>query len=103
MFDLAGWTKVSCEESETIKRDSARRGEPQYAVIYFPDLTLNVRAVGPFRSRARADEALARIEAALDLHDIDQGPSRLPSVVEMLTIDEAIELDALPDLEGSDQ
>ena len=24
MFDLADWTKISCEESETIKRDSAR-------------------------------------------------------------------------------
>lgn len=42
----------------------------QYAGVVFPARILHVAAVGPYRSRERAEAANERLTVALDSHDI---------------------------------
>lgn len=62
-----------------------------YVVAFFPDSTMNVAAVGPFRSLERAYAARDRLSLALDSHDTDEHPGRVPNIVELITEGEAVE------------
>ncbi len=69
-----------------------------YVVAYFPDATLNVEAVGPFRSRERAERVCDRLSAAIDAHPVgDYAPSRLPQVVPLISESEAVRAHGSPD------
>lgn len=63
----------------------------QYVVVYLPDLSLTAEAVGPFRSRKRAEE----VAAALDAADLDgngpEGSASAPQIVPLLSLGYAIE------------
>lgn len=65
----------------------------QYGVAFYPDDTIRVEVVGPFRSHARAEAAAARLEWSLgDLDDDLDMVDRLPNVVRLLSEREAVEL-----------
>lgn len=68
-------------------------GGPQYAVIIRPDATQTIRACGPFRSWARADnyrEAFEREEAKLRT---DGGLSdEFPLVPEIIVLERPIDI-----------
>lgn len=56
-----------------------------------PNLSLNVEAVGPFRSRARAEAVATRVD--VDLYGVDSSASNTaPQVVRLITEREAIDV-----------
>jgi len=59
----------------------------QWAVVVRPDLTMNVELIGPFRSRVRALDVLAKVDVfdeAEPMLDIDgQEVPRLAEIVEL--------------------
>lgn len=79
----------------------------QYVVTYFPDATQVVEAVGPFRSRERAQAIKDRLEAAIDPDGGDEVRTYGAGVqlVVLGTADEAIAEHALSNLppEGGEQ
>lgn len=64
-----------------------RKGE-QYAVVYFPSDDQTTAAVGPFFSEERAHRAAARIRR---LEPTDGSANPAPTVVPLITINEALE------------
>jgi hypothetical protein len=66
----------------------------QFAVVFNPDGTHVVEAVGPFRSPERAQEVMERLERAIDSHAPDEFQDfawRIPRVVTFITEQEAID------------
>lgn len=64
----------------------------QFVVAFFGDGTLVVDAIGPYRSRERADAAADRLAAAIDNPDDweDCSPSRVPQVVRLMSEADAV-------------
>ncbi len=64
----------------------------QYAIAFFPDSTLNVAVVGPYRSLPRAERALERIENAIEYDEADaMNAFRRPQIIPMVSEDQAID------------
>jgi len=65
-----------------------------YVVAFFPDATLNVAAVGPFRTQDKAERVAEDLTKALDPPEADEMPDwswRRPHVVQCMTAKEAVE------------
>lgn len=63
----------------------------QYVVVFMPDATLNVEAVGPFRSLARAEQIAERID--IDGYNLDGDPvNSAVQVVRLISEREAIDI-----------
>jgi len=64
---------------------------PQYVVAFHGDASLIVEAVGPFRTREKADAVCERLEISIDSHalNFDGAVSRLPHVVVLMSADAA--------------
>lgn len=74
-------------------RRATARGPVAHMVVFFPDATLNVAAVGPFRSARAAEETRDRLELALDPPDGDEEYEfayRRPQVVTCMTEADAV-------------
>ncbi|TSD68112.1 hypothetical protein [Aeromicrobium piscarium] len=62
-----------------------------YVVAFHPDFTMIVEAIGPYRSRERAEQSCERLTAAIDSYGpAENMPSRTPHVVMLMTEQEAI-------------
>lgn len=58
-----------------------------YVVVIHPDQTLNVEAVGPYYSRAKAEQVCEQLSAAIDSHEVDQdSPPLMPQVVQLTSV-----------------
>jgi hypothetical protein len=77
----------------------------QYAVVYFPDATLNAEGVGPFRSYAHATAAAERLSFSLDGENADfsnDWANRVPQVVRLVSERVAIERDGITERTDSE-
>lgn len=63
----------------------------QFAVVYHPDYSLVVKAVGPFRSEAAAERAAQRINDASEWSsDIEDTPTIIAEVVRFTSLADAL-------------
>lgn len=61
----------------------------QYVVVYLPNMTLEAEAVGPFRSRRRAEEAADALDKADEDHET-HGAESPPQVVTLTDLPTAL-------------
>lgn len=63
----------------------------QFAVVYHPDYSLVVNAVGPFRSEAAAERAAQRINDASEwTSDLEDAPTTIAEVVRFISLADAL-------------
>lgn len=58
-----------------------------YVVVIHPDQTLNVEAVGPYYTFAKAEQVCEQLSNAIDTHEVDEdNPPLLPQVVQLTSV-----------------
>lgn len=63
----------------------------QFVVVYLPGMTLDAEAVGPFRSRKRAEEVAEALDKADENHET-HGAESAPQVVTLTDLAAALAL-----------